>query len=208
MHTFKNISLLRGGRQRGSVFAAVVLPFFAATTACGAVPTIQDVQKLFESHLAAKPGYHPGDLITQSDVAPVLRRLEQLGFSIRQKQQGVEPLLPEGHPLVQLLRTPAGTKLMRRMQPYGVAYDRMERLLHFRAGQEIVMKIIETQNIEAVAALCTTETADRLEVQFVTEPSCRNFSSLSGRAYTLEQYLEHVRTMHRLNELKLSRPAD
>jgi len=207
---FINRPIGTSGRSVWLLVAAFLLsmPQVRAAPPSAKLPPFAVVQQLAEQHFAKRLNETTGDLITKSDVEPLVDELEKLGFPVRDKEQGIQVVLAEGHWLVRVLRTREGTTLMSQSRHLPAAYDRLERLSRFAEGREMVLKIVGSGNAALVEWLCTPEAARELELRFANEPACRNFDVQSGHAYTAEQYLEHLRTLHLLAERNLSRPGE
>ncbi|MDX1948131.1 MAG: hypothetical protein SFU86_22265 [Pirellulaceae bacterium] len=193
-------------RWLGSALVAGAL--LLGNSALAATPPWPEVRQIVVEHVAKLPSHEPGDLLTAEDLRPALARLAQRGFDVAAKELGASPLLSESHPLLKLLRTPAGIRLTRELREQPEIYDRLERLVHFAAGRELIHQLVESHNVAGILALGGPDAAARLEANFPQEPTCRNLTVRSGRTFTLEQYLVHLRTMHRLAELNLSRPGE
>lgn len=188
--------------------AIVLVGCGAATSVRAAPPPFAEVAAAAKDHFATLKDYKRGDLITQRDVDPLLKRLHGMGFDVRAKEEGVQVLLAEQDPLVRLLRTGKGKEFMRALSAYPQALDRMARLAKFAEGRALVTKLVGNHDLKGVAELCSFEGARRLEAAFFNQLCMRNFDVESGFAYTEEQYLSHLRTMHLLAEKNLSRPGD
>ncbi|MCE9606944.1 MAG: hypothetical protein K8U03_18830 [Planctomycetia bacterium] len=173
------------------------------------VPPFAVVQDLVEKQLAKKSGYRDGDLITRSDVAPIIPQLEKLGFPVREVSKGIEVLLADDHLLVTLLRTPQGEALIPKIKNLELALDRMDRLCYFSEGQELLRNLVVAPNaLTVIEQLCLPETAKALAVKYPNEPSCQTLDLPTGRAFTQRQYIERLRTIHMLAERGLTRPHD
>lgn len=173
------------------------------------VPPFALVEQVVARELAKKPGYKSGDLITRGDVAGVKPQLEKLGFHVDKTSKGLEVLLPDDHPLAAAFRTPQGAALAAKIKNLELALDRMDRLCHFADGLDLVRKIVVAPNaLEVIEQICAPESVQGLAAKFPNEPACQVLDIPSGRAFTQRQYLEHLRTIHMLAELGLTRPGE
>jgi hypothetical protein len=173
------------------------------------VPPFSVVEQVVARELAKKPGYKSGDLITRGDVANVKPELEKLGFPVNKTSKGLEVLLPDDHPLAVALRTPQGEAVASKIKNLEIALDRMDRLCHFHAGLELVQKVVVAPNsLEVIEQLCAPESVQGLAAKYPHEPACQVLDFPSGRAFTQRQYLEHLRTIHMLAVLGLTRPGE
>lgn len=173
------------------------------------VPPFSVVEAIVAKELAKKSGYQEGDLITRGDVAAVQPQLEKLGFNVRAVSKGIEVLLPDDHLLAAAMRSPQGKSLAPQIKNFELALDRMDRLCHFPAGQDLVRQVFAAPNALAVIEeLCLPESVKGLAAKYPDEPACQVLDLPSGRAFTQRQYLEHLRTIHMLAEQGLTRPAE
>jgi hypothetical protein len=187
---------------------ATTLAALSASRAAGAVPELADVRQIVETSFKARRDFHDGDLITLGDVAPILAQLEKQGFDVRRKEQGAVMLLADGHPFARLLNSSEGAKLATLLRGKPEAYDRLSRLCSFAAGREMVMTLARAADEKMLATLCSPEAAAELEAMYPDEPACRNLATASGLVYTVEQWVEHLETMHTLAVRNLSRPGE
>lgn len=173
------------------------------------VPPFSVVEAIVVAKLAEKPGYQEGDLITRGDVAAVQPQLEKLGFNVRGVSKGIEVLLPDDHLLAATMRSAQGKSLAPQIKNLELALDRMDRLCHFPAGQDLVRQVFAAPNALAVIEeLCLPESVKGLAAKYPDEPACQVLDLPSGRAFTQRQYLEHLRTIHMLAEQGLTRPSE
>jgi len=173
------------------------------------VPPFSVVEDVVARELAKKPGYKSGDLITRGDVVGVKPQLDKLGFTVDKTSKGLEVLLPDDHPLAVALRSTQGAALATKIKNLESALDRMDRLCHFPAGLELVRKVVVAPNaLEVIEQLSAPEAVQGLAAKFPNEPACQVLDIPSGRAFTERQYLDHLRTIHKLAELGLTRPGE
>ena len=192
--------------------AAVATPTGTAPQAAerkSKVPPFSVVEQVVARELAKKQGYKSGDLITRGDVAAVKPELEKLGFPVNKTSKGLEVLLPDDHPLAVALRTPQGEAIASKIKNIELALDRMDRLCHFPEGLELVRKVVVAPNsLEVIEQLCAPESVQGLAAKYPHEPACQVLDVPSGRAFTERQYLDHLRTIHKLAALGLTRPGE
>lgn len=192
--------------------AAIATPTGSAPKAAESrpkVPPFSVVEQIVARELAKKSGYKSGDLITRGDVANVKPELEKLGFPVNKTSKGLEVLLPDDHPLAVALRTPQGEAIASKIKNLELALDRMDRLCHFPEGLELVRKVVAAPNsLEVIEQLCAPESVKGLAAKYPNEPACQVLDFPSGRAFTERQYLDHLRTIHKLAELGLTRPGE
>ena len=172
------------------------------------LPTIEFVERVITDCVSARPQFRKNDLITSEDVAPAIVRLRAAGFHLAAKEQGVVRLLSAQEPLVKLLRSPPGIKILKEIGNDSQIFDRLERLMRFAQGRYLVEDLIKREDAEGVRELCTASGAKRLAQTFPHEPACENLDVRSGLTFNLAEYLAHVRTMYVLAQHNLSRPGE
>lgn len=173
------------------------------------LPPLTVVERVIVDCVKSQHGDHPQHaLIALEDVAPALAELERLGFSVTAKEQGVVRLLSVQHPLMKLLRSEHGRALLEKLRNEPLACDRLERLMRFPQGQQLVEGLVLREDAAGVRALCAADAAAKLAVKFPHEPACDNFEVRSGLTFRLDEYLAHVRTMYLLATHQLSRPGE
>jgi len=187
----------------------LIAPLLAAEQSPSKVPSWNDVQKVIDAHVSSWRDGKPADLITRSDVAPLLKSLGKIGFHVAEIEEGVNFYLADNHPLVERLRTERGKKFMRAFGHLPDAYDRLARLCAFEEGRRLADEIIGGTNPDlTILWLCTAEAAAEIESRWPQEPFCQNFNVPSGRIYTRADLREHLRTMHLLASEGLRRPGE
>lgn len=190
------------------LFVAGLVSTFPTTAADRLIP-FEEVKAIVKENLAKRPGYQAGDLLTKRDVQPILAQLARKGFNVEAGAVGFDPYLPDNHYMVGLFRTSKGTETMRQIAHLPHAFDHLERLGSFPEGQKILRQIIlESKGIAPIETLCTPEGMHEVEVQFGSQPSCKNFALHSGRVFHEESFLSHLQTVHSLAENKLTRPGE
>lgn len=179
----------------------------AGASSGGGLPTFDEIAEYVEATLESKKDYEKGDLITQSDVAAIIARLEQAGLPVRVKQDGFDPLLPDSHKLVAVLRTKEGAAFVRQLKNSDVL-DRMARLAEFAEGLDLVQKIVASGDVKYALLLDDQQVCQDLEAKYFGNPSMANFAVLSGKAYDSDQFLEHLELLYDLTVNNIARPVE
>jgi len=114
--------------------------------------------QLLEAASCPQRGYQPGDLISASDVEPVLKQLEERwGESLKD----VRRKLVRPDDLVRQLRSPSGKAFMRQASRFGQGYDRIDRLSQLPDGQTLLAKLIQGPDGYKLIEYMTTTPAAR-----------------------------------------------
>jgi hypothetical protein len=104
--------------------------------------SLQQVEQVMVAHLSSQPQHRPGDLIAQSDVAEILKKLADAGWQPADHKKILADTLPDANGLVSLLRTSQGRKYMDKVKGFELIYDRMDRLSQASGGQRTLDAIV------------------------------------------------------------------
>ena len=165
---------------------ALVAGTAAAQNAAGtaAVPRLstQQVQQVVAAHFSAQSTYSPGDLLAQSDVAAILKKLAEAGWQPVDQKKILADTLPDENSLVRLLRTTQGRKFMGKVSGFELIYDRMDRVSQVSSGQ---------RNLEAIVRLPNGETYAKPKKQLPNgQPDFLDLlaKNSSGKVRTIKDY--------------------
>lgn len=112
---------------------------------------VQQVQRVVADYFREQAHYRPGDIITQTDVAAVLKDLAAAGWQPRDGRQILADTLPEGNAVVLNLRTERGRRFMHKVSEYDSIYDRMDRVSQVSGGQRTLDAIVRLPDGEKYA---------------------------------------------------------
>jgi hypothetical protein len=158
------------------------------------LPEFATVARAFTDYFAQLPDYQPGDIISRSQAEAVLRRVEQLGFPLRNQKTLLAAVLADDEFLVVQLRTPAGRKFMRRISALPDVYDRMDRMARLPQGRQTIVDLIRGPGGEDLLKYLTTTPGGRqLGQQLSRVPQGANFQQPTGRIYTAAMLLERLK---------------
>jgi hypothetical protein len=113
--------------------------------------SVQEVQQLVADYFSRQVDYRPGDVITQSDVAAVLKNLAAAGWQPPDHQQILASTLSDDNAVASVLRTKRGRRFMRKVSGYESIYDRMDRLSRVSGGQRTIDAIVRLPDGEKYA---------------------------------------------------------
>lgn len=115
--------------------------------------SLDQVKQVVAEHFQALPDYRPGDIITQSEVEAVLKRLATYGFRPADSQEIIADSLPDSSSLVTLLRSSRGRKYMSKVKGYTLIYDRLDRVSRVSDGVTTLDMLIRLPNGEKFSHL-------------------------------------------------------
>ena len=167
-------------------FCFLVLALNSAAVAVGDEHKFKwaDIQQLVQQHFSAKQNYVPGDLITRADAQPILNQLNEHGFHVDRIANGMDPFVPDNHALVQWLKSPQGEPLMRKLSNVPQAFDWVDRLSWFPAGQKLLQKAAnDHEPLKALETLVSDTTTAELGKTFELEALTVNIITRSLTIY-------------------------
>ncbi len=207
MHCLRRATLLRIQTPcLGCI--GVVLPLLAIALLPGAtlraagkdskknkpLPKFSTVETWVNQQLRSRSEYQDGDLITQSDVEAVFRKLAGAGWKVADREQIEELLLADENPMVRELRTPAGRKFMRKVSPLPLGFDRVDRLVRLSDGPRLVRRLVKGPDGHKMLDYLTTQPGGKEMGQMLSRaPGGADFNRPTGRIYTAEQLLARLK---------------
>lgn len=151
---------------------------------------VQQVQ----AHLTARLGYQPGDLISRREAAAILDCAAELGWSPPNRADILELVLDDRALLIRKLRKGAGKKLMRDCARRGLPFDTLDRLSSLPDGERILQSLINgPDGYKMIEYLATAPGGRALGSQLAAVPRGKDFNRPTGRIYTAEQLLAHLK---------------
>jgi hypothetical protein len=185
----------------GAIFSALGASAFGQSSE--PFPSWSEVRSAVESHFAALPEHEPGNLITVSDVAPVFRELEQLGWSGVSRGKTSSQLLDDGSFLARELRSTPGRTFMRRVSGYRLIYDRLDRVSQMPGGQKLIHDMIRLPDGHRYAQQTPHQGVPPM-TDFLPKgvsgksPRVPDIDKPTGRIYTQSELLVQLEAEYRL----------
>ena len=106
------------------------------------MPPITTVKTVVSAHFAKLPDHQSNDIISKSDVAPILKELAKRGWKVSDEKQLIKELLDDQNVLVRTLRTKKGKAFMRKVSGQKNVYDRLDRVAREKNGSALIRKIV------------------------------------------------------------------
>ncbi|HEX3657018.1 MAG TPA: hypothetical protein VHV55_14480 [Pirellulales bacterium] len=191
-HTDRSLRSLLGA----ILLLAAVLPS-STLAAVRQLADFAEVEAVVTTHLNHRPGYQPGDLISQADWDAILASLSQAGWTPRDAAQTRKSLLPAKDFLVLEARSKEGRKFMRQVARYPGGYDRLDRLARMPYGVNTVRRLIQgPDGYKMLEYMTTTSGGAELGRQLSQDPEGKNFNRPTGRIYTAAELLDRLEASH------------
>jgi hypothetical protein len=148
------------------------------------------VSQSVQSYFAALPGYQPGDLITQSQIAGALARVKDDGQVLASDEEFVRRGVPDNSFLAREFSTPAGRKFIRKAGTYAGGYQRLDRLSSIPRGEATIRQLAsERGGDKLIEYLATTKGGKNLGSMMGGVRNGVDLNKPTGRIYTAEELL-------------------
>jgi hypothetical protein len=146
-----------------------------------------------DQHFASLPDYHPGDLITRSQVAEALAKVADAGTKVPNAERILAATLPDNSFLAKELSTPAGRKFMRKVARHPGGFDRLDRLSSISRGQTLVRDLIRSADGDKLIEYLTTTRGGRsLGSTLAGARQGANLNQPTGRIYTADDLMAAI----------------
>jgi hypothetical protein len=156
----------------------------------------EKIRQLVDQHLASRPGYRDGFIISRSDVKPLLDRFRAAGWDPAALARIEQSLLADDHFLVRQLRTREGRRFMQEASEFPLVYDRMEKVSKQKGGARAIRSTVVLPNgasfWNAEAKPGFNNTVQMLPTKNGRRRSGQEFSQPTGKIYTASQFAQHL----------------
>jgi hypothetical protein len=182
----------------------IVWTAFAATVFTATVPCLAQnmaasrtaearIAAVVQRHFASDTSFVAGDLISRSDVEPIINELLDLGFRPNESEELYDAILPDNDRLVRLLKNPHGIKFMRQISSIPGVYDRLERLSWTESGRQLIDSLIERPDgPQLLKNLIAPGGAKAVEQIFAGDSRGANFQRPTGHVHTAPELLQRL----------------
>jgi hypothetical protein len=148
-------------------------------------------------YFATLSDYQPGDLITRKDADSVLQEMANQGWQVPQADKLLDNVLKESDPLVGLLSTKQGKRLMRKVSSYTLVYDRMDRVSRVSGGQRMLRDLAKLPDGERYVKMQTPGAVPDMLALLPKKSSgqkrtIKNYKKPTGRVYTEQALAERI----------------
>ena len=159
------------------------------------LPPFAKVREVVQRHFATLPDYRPGDIIAQGDVGPIFKQLRILGWSVTDHKGILRRVPKDGEYLVRQLRTGPGRKFMAQVSGYSLVYDRMERTIRLKGGQQLIHDVIRLPDGHKYLQVKPTPGFKNLaellpKTASGKPPKGKDYDKPTGRIYTVRTLLQ------------------
>lgn len=189
MHRFRFILLLIAG------WAGTGSWFTTTATSAPKQITKADFQKVVAG-FAAKASIGPDELMTQSDVIPLVAALERAGMEFDRKEF-LGRVIEDQSALVRLIRSPRGRKFIGQTAGNQLMFDRLDRLSTEPGGERMLRDLMKLPDAARYAKLDTgrgvPDMIDFLPKQRSSRTRrVKDYKKPTGKLYTLRHAVDYL----------------
>jgi hypothetical protein len=164
-------------------------------------PQFAAVQGAVQSSLQARKGYRRGDLLSRSDAVAAIEAVGKLGWRIADRGKIAGLFLADSDFLVTELRTPGGTRMMRKVSGTPQSFDRLDRLRGLKFGNRRIRELINNPGGHTLILYLTKTTGGKNLGRYLDDVSGGDdFNKPTGRLYTESQFLDRLKLSYRVEQ--------
>ncbi|MAG94853.1 MAG: hypothetical protein CMJ48_14080 [Planctomycetaceae bacterium] len=157
------------------------------------LPEFAAVQSLIVGHFESIKGYRENDLLSQGDVKPLFKKIEEIGWPVEDGDAILKQVLPDNAFIVRELRTRQGKKFMRRISKHPEAYDRLQRYGAMSRGRRNVRDLVHRPGGHTLIQYMTTTRGGRkMGRELAATPTGKGFDQKTEQIYTAKQLLDRL----------------
>ena len=171
-------------------------------------PKFAEVEKAAEKHFSTLKKYRKGDLLSQSDVAPVFDQLEKLGWKVDDRAEILKLVPGDRELMVRMLRTDDGRVFMRDIQRLPGGYDRVDHLSRLSDAETLLWRLTTgPDGYKMIDYMTTTPYGETMGNMVSQAPNGRGFNQPTGRIYTELQFIARLKTSYDKADKSHAKPA-
>lgn len=161
------------------------------------LPEFAQVERAVRAYFKSLPDYQAGDVITRSQVEPLLGQAKLMGWLGSQRSTVLSRLLQDNDYLVGELRSPAGRDFLPQIANYPNGLDRLDRLSQLEYGKKAVRNVLHVRDgYKLIEVLATTPNGKALGNVLAKSPDSADFNKPTGRIYTVDMLVAHLKQLY------------
>jgi hypothetical protein len=164
------------------------------------------IEKAVRSYFKTLPDYQPGDIISRSQVEPLLKRADLFGWLGKQREAILDDLLEDNDFLVQQLRSDSGREFLKKTADYPGGLDRLDRWSRMNHGQKTVRSLIRLPVAENLIEYMVEEPGGKVLGRHESRaPGGTNLNESTGRIYTVPMLTARLKTAYHAESSKTAK---
>lgn len=168
-------------------------------------PEFREIKQAVADYFARQNDHQPGDIICQSQVRALLADLQRLGWKPADAEEILAKVPGDAEPLVRVLKTRDGKKLIRKTADYSLVYDRLDRTSQLPGGPALLQSLPKlpdgakylqtrpTPGFKNLAQLLPKQANGK-------SPRGVDFDKPTGRIYTVAQLMSALEQSYQSGE--------
>jgi hypothetical protein len=172
-------------------------------TSTGKFPSFATVTSTVQKQLAANRSYRPGDLITNSAVEFLFRKLEKINWKVADRRDILKLVLSDSDWMARQFSSGQGREFMRQISELPGGYDRVDRLRRMPYGPQQIADLIRSPDGYLMFEYMTTTQGGRnLGGMLSQGVNGRDFNSPTGRIYTELDLLKRLKKSYDIEAVR------
>ena len=160
-------------------------------------PSFAKVAVTTSQYLDGLTSRQEDDLLSRSDVVPLFRRLQAIGWKVSDAREIEQQLLTDSDWLVRTLRTTKGTRFMRDMASFPGGYDRLDRMRQLPHGKQQLAGLINSPGgAKLIDYLTNTPQGRRTGADLTSSRGRGAFNTPTQRLYTKADVFKQIKTSY------------
>ena len=170
----------------------------SAVHAQAVLPPFAEVERVVLTHFAPSYDFKEGDLITKSDVQPVLAALASIGWQLPHPELILNRVLDDNDFLVKQLKSSKGRRLYDRVAKYPGALDRLDRMREMHGGNKTLEVFVQKtpNNYDLMKTITTTKRGQRFAKDIAKFDDGSKFNTPTGRIYRVSELLPALKQLY------------
>ena len=169
----------------------------AAREVVAAGPSVGQIQQVVAQYFQAQPEFQAGDLISRTDAELILKEMANRGWQVPKSPELLNNVLPDDDPLVSLLATRDGQRLMRKVASEELVYDRLDRIARVSGGERMIHDLARLPDGERYVKMQPSagvpDLLDLLPKQRSgRKRSIKDYKKPTGRVYTATALIQRI----------------
>jgi hypothetical protein len=179
----------------GSLAAMLLLATAApAQQGRSKIPSLDQIDSMTEDYFARQPKYHPGEIISQSQVRGLFEEFWRYGWKVPRQDELLRRVPDDSELLVRELRTKDGRKLSQQIAHYPLGFDQLDRLSRMPTGKSILQRTVRGPDGYKLLQYLGEAPGGNVMGQMLSgTPTGRDFNKPTGRIYTVSALIEQLR---------------
>ena len=174
-----------------------------ATSFGGTLLKFGAIERIVDQHFADNSDYDKGDIISRSQVKLLVKKLRIAGWYVSPEYGIIKSVLPDTNYLVRQLRSSAGERFMSSVSDFPIVFDRLDRLVAYAEGRQLVRGLLQGKAGEDVRRHLTAADGGKQLIKKLSRvPQDLDLDKPTGRIYTEAALIKRLAIAHEADRVK------